>query len=155
MSDAIGQPVFAVEKFYVVDASLEIPHAPQIFLERETPQLQVELSNQHNQLENGLYHTTVKVTVTAKLKDKVMFLVEATQGGVFRIEHLPQEDMDIVLNVTCPNMLFPYLREVISDLVVRAGFPPVILNPVNFEALYQQRNNANKIDQVDSAQITQ
>ncbi|KXW55419.1 protein-export chaperone SecB [Ferrovum sp. PN-J185] len=155
MSDAIGQPVFAVEKFYVVDASLEIPHAPQIFLERETPQLQVELSNQHNQLESGLYHTTVKVTVTAKLKDKVMFLVEATQGGVFRIEHLPQEDMDIVLNVTCPNMLFPYLREVISDLVVRAGFPPVILNPVNFEALYQQRNNANNIDQVDSAQITQ
>ncbi|MDE2423453.1 MAG: protein-export chaperone SecB [Betaproteobacteria bacterium] len=155
MSETTGQPVFAVEKFYVVDASLEIPHAPQIFLERETPQLQVELTNQHAALEGGLFHTTVKVTVTAKLKEKTMFLVEATQGGVFRIENLPQEDMDIVLNVTCPNMLFPYLREVISDLVVRAGFPPVILNPVNFEALYQQRNAQNTNAVANSAQVTQ
>ncbi|WP_334108372.1 protein-export chaperone SecB [Methylobacillus sp.] len=133
------QPAFGIEKIYVKDLSLEIPNAPQIFTQRETPQVSIELSNATAQLEDGIYEVTVTVTVTSKLGEKTVFLVEVAQAGIFQIRNVPQENLDIILGVTCPNIVFPYARETISDIVTRAGFPPILLNPVNFEALYAQQ----------------
>ncbi len=136
-------PMFSIEKIYLQDSSLEIPLAPKVFLERETPQTEIQLTNDSQSIEEGLYQCTVTVTVTAKITDKTLFLVEAKQAGIFRILNIPAEDMPILMNVTCPNILFPYVREVVSDLSTRAGFPPVILNPVNFEVLYHQQAQQN------------
>ena len=133
-----NQPVFNIEKIYVKDLSLEIPHAPNIFLERETPQIDVQLSTQTEKIEGDIYEVMITHTVTAKVGEKVMFLIEAKQAGIFRLSNLPKEDMESVLAVMCPNILFPYLRELISNIAVRAGFAPVMLNPVNFDMLYQQ-----------------
>ena len=133
------QPVFAIEKIYVKDLSLEIPNAPNIFLERDTPEINMQLGGENQSIDEGLYEVLLTVTVTAKIKDKIMFLVEVQQAGIFRIRNVSDEERDPVLGIGCPNILFPYLREVVSDIVTRAGFPPVILSPVNFEAIYQQK----------------
>ena len=139
------QPIFAIEKIYVKDLSLEIPNAPTIFLERETPEINMQLGGKNQTIEESLYEVLLTVTVTAKIKDKIMFLVEVKQAGIFRIQNLSNEEIDPVLGIGCPNILFPYLREVVSDVVTRAGFPPVILSPVNFEGIYQQKKaEANK-----------
>ncbi|NBQ68554.1 MAG: protein-export chaperone SecB [Nitrosomonadaceae bacterium] len=138
------QPVFAIEKIYVKDLSLEIPNAPNIFLERDTPEINLQLGTKNQGIGEGLYEVLLTVTVTAKIKDKNMFLVEAQQAGIFRIRNIPAGEIEPVLGIGCPNILFPYLREVVSDIVTRAGFPPVILNPVNFEAIYQQKNTETK-----------
>jgi preprotein translocase subunit SecB len=138
------QPVFAIEKIYVKDLSLEIPNAPNIFLERDTPEINLQLGTKNQGIGEGLYEVLLTVTVTAKIKDKIMFLVEAQQAGIFRIRNIPNGEIDPVLGIGCPNILFPYLREVVSDVVTRAGFPPVILNPVNFEAIYQQKRTEAK-----------
>jgi preprotein translocase subunit SecB len=140
-----NQPVFSIEKCYVKDLSLEIPNAPQIFLEREAPQVDIQLHHNSSQIEDGVYQTVLTVTVTAKIGDKTMFLVEAAEAGIFICRNIPAGELDAVLGIACPNILFPYVREVISDVVVRAGFPPVILSPVNFEAIYQaQQQNAQQ-----------
>jgi preprotein translocase subunit SecB len=136
------QPVFSIEKIYVKDVSLEIPSAPAIFLEREAPQIEVQLSTAGGNVAEGIYDATITVTVTAKLGERTMFLVEVTQGGVFQIRNVPSSELSPILGIACPNILFPYLRESVSDLTVRAGFPPVLLNPVNFEALYAQQQAA-------------
>jgi preprotein translocase subunit SecB len=142
-NNAEKQPAFGIEKIYVKDLSLEIPNAPQVFTQRETPQLSVELSNATSQLDEGVFETVITVTVTSKVGEKTAFLVEVAQAGIFQIRNIPQENLDMILGVTCPNILFPYARETVSDLVTRAGFPPVLLNPINFEALYaQQRQKA-------------
>lgn len=139
------QPVFAIEKIYVRDLSLEIPNAPNIFLERDTPEINLQLDSKSIDInsDEGLYEVLLTATVTAKMKDKIMFLVEVQQSGIFRINNIPDGEIDPVLGIGCPNILFPYLREVVSDVVIRAGFPPVILNPVNFEAMYQQKKSKN------------
>jgi preprotein translocase subunit SecB len=131
-----NQPVFSIEKLYVKDLSLEIPNAPQAFLERETPTVDIQLHHNSSRVDDGLFQTVLTVTVTAKVGEKTLFLVEAAQAGIFTLRNIPPSDVDAVLGIACPNILFPYAREVISDIVVRAGFPPVVLNPVNFEALY-------------------
>jgi preprotein translocase subunit SecB len=138
MSDQ-EQPVFSIEKLYVKDLSLEVPNAPGIFLEQEGPNISVELHNAANAVSDGVYSVVLTVTVTAKREEKTYFLVEAGQAGIFQIRNVPQESIDAILGVTCPTILFPFVREVISDIINRAGFPPVLLAPVNFEALYQQR----------------
>lgn len=132
-------PRFSIEKIYLQDASLEIPHAPKVFLERETPQIEIQLTNGSEELDNNLHQCSVTVTVTAKLATRTLFLIEVKKAGVFHIANIPADDLPVLLNVTCPNILFPYVREVVSDLSTRAGFPPVILNPVNFEVLYHQQ----------------
>lgn len=132
-------PIFSIEKLYVHDASIEVPNAPAIFTERTTPQINVELGNNAQQIEDGIFNVSIKVTVTAKIEDKTAFLVEVTQSGIFAIRNVPQENMEPILAVACPNILFPYAREAISDMVTRAGFMPVLLNPINFEALYMQQ----------------
>ncbi len=145
-----NQPVFNIEKIYVKDLSLEIPHAPNIFLERESPQIDVQLNTQTAQIEADIYEVTITNTVTAKLGEKVMFLIEVKQAGIFRMSNLPKDDMEPVLAVMCPNILFPYLREVVSSTAVRAGFAPVMLNPVNFDLLYHQ----HKQEQIQASATT-
>lgn len=143
MSEEQQQPVFGIEKIYVKDVSLEIPNAPQIFLEQGTPAIGVEVHTEGSQLGEGVYEAVLTVTVTSKLEgDKTVFLVEAAQAGIFRIQNVPQEDLNPLLGIACPNILYPYVREVVSDMVVRAGFPPVVLQPMNFEAIYQQQQGA-------------
>ncbi|NNM81976.1 MAG: protein-export chaperone SecB [Burkholderiales bacterium] len=133
------QPVFSIEKIYLKDLSLEIPHAPQIFLEREAPQIDIQLHTEGKPIGEGIFDVILTVTATAKLGEKTLFLVEAAQAGIFQIQNIPEADLEPILGITCPNIIFPYARETISDVVTRAGFMPVILSPVSFEALYQQR----------------
>jgi preprotein translocase subunit SecB len=131
-------PSFTLDKIYVKDLSLEIPRAPRIFLERDNPQIDVQLNTQAATVQESLFEVVVMATVTAKIGDKVMFLIEAKQAGIFNISNIPTEQLEGILAVMCPNILFPYLREVVSDVSVRGGFAPVLLNPINFEELYQQ-----------------
>jgi len=133
------QAGFSIEKIYVKDASLEIPNAPQIFTDRTQPQIGIELGNFMQMLEDNVFEVAIKVTVTSKIEDKTVFLVEVTQAGIFQIRNVPEENIEMIVGITCPNILFPYARETVSDLVVRAGFQPVLLNPINFEALFAQQ----------------
>ena len=134
-----AQPVFSIEKLYVKDLSIEVPNAPQIFLERETPQINVQLRTESSGIDEGIFEVALTVTVTAQLpEDKTVFLVEVAQAGIFQIRNVPQEDLEPIMMIGCANILFPYAREAVSDAVSRAGFQPVVLAPVNFEALYQQ-----------------
>ncbi len=145
MTEAVqenNQPVFNMDKIYVKDLSLEIPHAPQIFLERENPQIEVQLHTSAAVVDEGVFEVTVTATVTAKVGEKVMFLIEVKEAGIFTVRNLPNAEMEPVLAVMCPNILFPFLREVVCDLAVRAGFAPVMLSPINFEVLYQQQQQA-------------
>jgi len=137
MSDQ--QPIFSIEKIYVRDLSLEVPNAPQVFMSNDAPQIEVQLSQAVQSMDGALFEVTLNVTVTAKAGDKTVFLVEVAQAGIFQIRNVPQTELDPILGMVCPNVLFPYARETVSDTVNRAGFPPVLLAPVNFEALYQQR----------------
>lgn len=134
------QPVFTIEKLYVKDLSLEVPNAPQIYLERETPQMNVQLRTDGKQVGEGVFEVVLTVTVAAKLpEDRTVFLVEAAQAGIFQIRNVPQADLEPIMMIGCANILFPYARETVSDAVTRAGFQPVLLTPVNFEALFQAR----------------
>jgi preprotein translocase subunit SecB len=134
-----NQPVFTIEKIYVKDLSVEVPNAPAVFLERETPRVDIQLSTEAKPIDEGHYNVVVSVTTTATLNDKTVFLVEAHQAGIFQVRNIPSDSIELVLSVTCPNILFPYARETVSEAITRAGFPPFLLAPVNFEALYQQR----------------
>ena len=138
MSDAL-QPTFSIEKIYVKDVSLEVPGGPEAFMRPEQPQLEVQITQQSQRVNEALVEVTLVVTVTAKSGEKVLFLVEASQAGVFQIRNVAEADLPPILGIVCPNVLFPYARETVSDLINRAGFPPVLLAPVNFEAIYQQR----------------
>jgi preprotein translocase subunit SecB len=137
MSDE--QPVFSIEKIYVKDLSIEVPNAPQVFLERESPSIEVQIQSAAQGIGEGMFEVALTITVNAKDGEKAFFLVEVVKAGIFQIRNVPESDMEPILAVACPNILFPYARETISDAVNRAGFPPVILAPVNFESLYQQR----------------
>jgi preprotein translocase subunit SecB len=136
---AQNQASFQIEKIYVKDVSLEIPNAPQIFTEQIQPELGVQIGTQISNFAEGLFEVTVSATVTAKAGERTVFLAEAVQAGIFSLRNVPQQELDPLLGIGCPTIVFPYLRETISDLVVRAGFPPVLLSPVPFEALYMQR----------------
>jgi len=140
------QPGFGIEKIYVKDLSLEIPNAPAVFMQRETPQVGIELGNKVTKLEEDVFEVVLSVTVTSKIEDKTVFLVEVAQAGIFQMRNIPQENFEAIVSVTCPNILFPYAREAVSDLITRGGFPPVLLSPINFEALFaqqkQQKNEA-------------
>lgn len=148
------QRIFNIEKIYVKDLSLEISNAPLVFLESEAPKIDMQLHINDNHIKEGMYEVVLTVTITAKTKNKTIFLVEVQQAGVFQIHNIEEAEMTPILNIVCPNVIFPYMRETISDLVTRAGFPPVILNPINFEALYnesKQQAAANGSDQVTNA----
>ncbi|MEW5787381.1 MAG: protein-export chaperone SecB [Pseudomonadota bacterium] len=137
-------PLFQIEKIYVKDLSLEVPNAPAIFLEREAPTMEMQLNTQSAPVDagSGIYQTILTLTITAKIKDKTAFLVELQHGGIFRIQNIPQEALEPALGIGCPNIIFPYAREAVSDAVLKAGFPPLMLQPVNFEAMYMQQQQA-------------
>jgi len=132
-------PVFQLQRVYLKDASLELPHAPTVFLEQEAPQVDVQLEVTHDKVVDGIYEVVVRVTTTAKLKDKVLFLVEAKQAGIFEMRGIPNEQFEAVLGIVCPNIVYPYLRANVADLINRTGLPPIHLAEINFEAMYQQR----------------
>ncbi len=137
--DQNQQPLFSIEKLYVKDLSVEVPNAPQIYLERETPKVEITLNTQGTGVGDGVFEVVLTVTVTAKLADKTVFLVEIGQAGIFRIQNVPDEQIEPLIAVACPNILFPYAREAVSDAVTRAGFNAIVLQPVNFEAMYMAR----------------
>lgn len=145
MADA-QQPSFQIEKIYVKDVSLEIPNAPQVFLEAQGPQLEIQVRNEAQQFADGLFEVVVTVTVTAKAGEKTLFLAEAAQAGIFALRGIAQAEIEPVLAIACPTILYPYARETISDLVTRGGFPPVLLAPVSFEAIYAQRAQQQAAD---------
>ena len=149
---APDQPLFGIEKIYLKDLSLELPNAPQVFFEREGPQVEVNIHNQAAGLaQEGLFEVVLTVTVTAKIADKTVFLVEAAQAGIFQIRNIPQPDLEAVLGTLCPNTLLPYAREAVASVVQRAGFPPVTLQHMNFDLIYQQRLQQQREEQAAAA----
>ena len=138
------QPVFSIEKIYVKDLSLESPNAPHCFLERDPAQIEVQIGTAGSGVGEGTFEVVLTVTVTAKIGEKTQFLAEAAQAGIFVIQGVPNEEIEPIVAVACPNILFPFVRETISDVVSRAGFPPVLLAPVNFENIYRQRVEAEQ-----------
>ena len=133
------QPSFQIEKLYVKDLSLEVPNAPQIFMQAESPQLEIAVRNEALQFADAMYEATVTVTVTARSGEKTVFLAEAAQSGIFSVHGIAPQDLEALLGIACPTILYPYAREAISDLVTRAGFPAVVLAPVSFEQIYMER----------------
>lgn len=133
------EPVFGIQRIYLKDLSLEIPNAPQIFLDNQQPAVEIQLDVTAQMLVEGIYETSVTVTVTTRAGEAVAFLVEARQAGIFEVRNLPEEQLPLILNVVCANIVYPYLRSNVADVVQRAGFPPMHLAEINFEALYQQR----------------
>lgn len=139
MSEQAQAPVFSIQRVYLKDLSVEIPHAPRIFLETQQPNVEVQMDVGSEEIADGIHESTVTVTLTTKVGDKVAFLVEARQGGIFEVRNVPQDQMPLLINVVCPNIIYPYLRSNIADIVQRTGFPPIHMAEINFEALYQQR----------------
>lgn len=133
------QPQFMLQRIYIKDTSFEVPHAPEIFLMNWQPKVDIELQNSAQALNTDVYEVTVLVTVTAKVEDKIAFIAEIKQGGIFTISGIPQEQVQQILGITCPNILFPYVREAISSLVTKGSFPQLLIEPINFETLYYQQ----------------
>jgi preprotein translocase subunit SecB len=130
---------FAIQKLYVKDISFETPNSPSIFTQRWEPQVEFNLSNNVQKLQENLFEVVLTVTITVKLKDMTAYLIEAAQAGVFLMQGFSQEELEPLLGIYCPSVLFPYAREVVSDLSLKGGFMPMVLPPVNFEALYAQQ----------------
>lgn len=140
VNSEMGQdPSFQIQRVYLKDISLEQPNAPEILLNQGEPKLEVQVDIQANQLDDVNFHVTLIGSVTTKVEDKVLFLVEAQQSGIFEIRNMPEEQMSPLLAIACPTILFPYLRANIADMISRAGFQPVHLAEINFHALYEQR----------------
>ena len=136
---AAEAPLFQLQRVYLKDASLELPHAPQIFLEAGSPQIEVQLDVANQKLGDSTTEIEVRVTVTARLGEKVLFLVEAKQAGIFELRGIPDAQLSPVLGIVCPGIVYPYLRANVADLLSRSSLPPIHLAEINFEALYQQR----------------
>ena len=139
-------PVFQIQRVYLKGASLEQPNSPAILLEQEQPTVDIQLGVNASPVADGIFDVTVTATVQTKIKDKTVFLVEATQSGLFEIRNISQEQMAPIVGAACPQIVYPYLRGNIADLIQRAGFPPVHLAEINFQAMYeqQQANQANQ-----------
>ncbi len=130
-------PVFNIQRMYLKDLSLEQPNSPQILLEQGQPQVDINLQMGADSVADGVYEITVTATVTAKVKDRTLFLVEAKQAGIFEIRNVPQDQLQGIVSIVCPQMVYPYLRAIVSDVCTRAGFPPILLTEVNFQAMFE------------------
>ena len=135
--DTNNAPLFQIQRMYLKDLSLEQPNSPQILLEQGQPQVEINLTLGAEPISDGIYEVTVMATVTTKINDKTLLLVEAKQGGIFEIRNIPDEQLKQILGIACPGIVYPYLRAIVSDVCTRAGFPPVILTEVNFQAMYE------------------
>ena len=132
-----NEPVFQIQRVYMKEASLEQPNSPAILLEQEAPSVDIQLGVEAGQAADGIYEICVTATVTTKIKDRTVFLVEVKQAGIFEIRNVPQEQMQGIISIVCPQMIYPYLRAIVSDVCTRAGFPPVLLTEVNFQAMFE------------------
>ena len=141
MSD-IQEPVFTIQRVYMKEASLEQPNSPDILREQEVPEVEIQLGLGHKQVEEGIFEVTVTATVTTTLKERTVFLVEVEQAGIFEIRNIPEEAMPGILNVGCPQIVYPYLRANIADLVQRAGFPAVQLAEIHFQLMWESQQAA-------------
>ena len=139
MADSNNEPVFQIQRCYLKEASLEQPNSPGILLEQEQPSVDIQLGVEAQQAAEGVYEISVVATVTTKIKDKTVFLVEAKQAGIFEIRNIPEDQLQPVLGIACPQIVYPYLRGNVADIVTRAGFPPVHLAEINFQAMYEQQ----------------
>ncbi len=144
MADELQQPErqLALQKIYVKDLSFETPNSPQVFTQKWEPKVEFNLASNAQQLQESLYEVSITVTVTVKLEDKTAYLIEVCQAGIFALMGFTSQELGPLIGSYCPNILFPFAREVVSDLVVKGGFPPMLLAPVNFDALYAQHVQA-------------
>jgi preprotein translocase subunit SecB len=142
MADTDNSPVFNIQRMYLKDLSLEQPNSPRILLEQTQPQVDIALGVGAESIDDGLVEVSVTATVTTKVKDQVLFLVEAKQAGIFEIRNVPQEQMQGIVSIVCPQMIYPYLRAIVSDVCTRAGFPPILLTEVNFQAMFEAQQQA-------------
>jgi len=138
-ADQSKEPGFRIQRIYLKDVSLEQPNAPQILLVASEPQVQVEIDISVAPLSEGIFEVALSSTVTAKVDAKVLFLVEAKQAGIFEFSNIPVEQIDPMLGIACPTILYPYLRSNIADIISRAGFQPIHLNEINFHGMYEHR----------------
>jgi preprotein translocase subunit SecB len=136
-----NEPVFQIQRVYMKEASLEQPNSPAILLEQEQPSVDIQLGVEAQQAAEGMYEVAVSATVTTKIKDKTVFLVEVKQAGIFEIRNVPAEQLQAIMGIACPQIVYPYLRANVSDVVTRAGFPPVHLAEINFQAMYEQQQS--------------
>ena len=142
MAEQDQSPVFQIQRIYLKDLSLEQPNSPQVLLEQTQPQVDIQLGMSAEAVSAGLFEVTVTATVTTKVGEKVLFLVEAKQAGIFEIRNLPADQQQGILGVMCPQMIYPYLRAIVSDVCTRAGFPPILLAEVNFQAMFEAQQQA-------------
>ena len=134
-----NDPVFQIQRVYMKEASLEQPTSPAILLEQEQPSVDIQLGVEAQQAADGLFEVSVSATVTTKIKEKTVFLAEVKQAGIFEIRNIPADQMQAVMGIACPQIVYPYLRGNVADLITRAGFPPVHLAEINFQAMYEQQ----------------
>jgi preprotein translocase subunit SecB len=139
MSDEQQTPVFQIQRVYLKDMSLEQPNSPAILMAQEQPAVDIQLGVGMEQVAEGIVEVTVTATVTTKIQDKTVFLVEAKQAGIFEVRNLPEDQMGPVIGIACPQIIYPYLRGNVADIIQRAGFPPVHLAEINFQAMYEQQ----------------
>ena len=132
-------PVFQIQRVYLKDLSLEQPNSPAILLEQTQPSVDIQLGVEATPVAEGIFEVAVTATVQTKIEDKTVFLVEAKQAGIFEIRNLPEDQMGAVIGIACPQIIYPYLRGNVADIVTRAGFPPVHLAEINFQAMYEQQ----------------
>jgi preprotein translocase subunit SecB len=132
-------PTFQIQRIYLKEASLEQPNSPAILLEQEQPSVDIQLGVEANPVAEGVFEICVTATVQTKIKDKTVFLVEAKQAGIFEIHNLPEEQMGPIMGIACPQIVYPYLRGNVADIIQRGGFPPVHLAEINFQAMYEQQ----------------
>jgi preprotein translocase subunit SecB len=147
MQNNENQAIFGLDKLYLKDASIEVPNSPQIFLEQSQPKIDLNLQFSTIKIDEGIYETVLNAKLDAKIGEKQMFLIELEQAGIFQIKNIHGEQLEILQNIDCPNLVFPYLREAVSDLTAKAGFMPIILSPVNFGYLYQQKKQSEQQEQ--------
>ena len=139
MADEDQSPVFQIQRMYLKDLSLEQPNSPQVLLEQTQPQVDINLGVGAEVVAEGVFEVTVTATVTTKIGDRTLFLVEAKQAGIFEIRNIPDDQMQGIVGIVCPQMIYPYLRAIVSDICTRAGFPPILLTEVNFQAMYESQ----------------
>jgi len=146
-----GSGTLAIQKIYVKDVSFEAPNTPQVFAEEWQPKVDLNLGSEANPVEGDVYEVSLTVTVTLKFEERSVYLAEVKQAGLFLIQNFPEQHLQPLLASVCPNILFPYAREAISDLVTRGGFPQLLLAPVNFEHLYAQELQRRQQQQAERA----
>ncbi len=139
MAEATLNPVFQIQRIYLKDVSLEQPNSPDILLNQAQPAVDIQLGVEAAPVTEGLFEVVVTATVQAKIGDKTVFLVEAKQAGIFELRNMPPEQMNAVLGIACPQIVYPYLRGNVADVIQRGGFPPVHLAEINFQAMYEQQ----------------